>query len=118
MIDYDIASKTYDHTRKHSDDIIAQFATRASFTATTAILDFGCGTGSYLNALQLAYGARCCGLEPSEGMRALATEKNRSLDVRPGDHRKIPFDAEAFDFSFITVKGSTHSMVRRFTFLR
>ena len=102
MIDYDIASKTYDHTRNHSDEIIARFTSRVSFTATTAILDFGCGTGSYLNALQLAFHCCCCGVEPSEGMRALAAEKNRSLDVRQGDDRKIPFDAKTFDFAFMT----------------
>jgi len=102
MINYNVASKTYDHTREHSDEIIARFASRVSFTATTAILDFGCGTGSYLNALQLAFRSRCCGVEPSEGMRARSAQKSRSMDVRPGDHRQIPFDAEAFDFAYMT----------------
>lgn len=102
MTDYNIASKTYDHTRKHSDEIIEQFARRVTLTARTAVLDFGCGTGNYLNALQSAFGSRCCGVEPSEGMRTLAAEKNASLEVRRGDHRQIPFEAETFDFAFMT----------------
>ncbi len=102
MINYDLASKTYDHTRRHSDAILEQFASRVSFTPLTAVLDFGCGTGNYLNRLQLAFGCRCCGVEPSEGMRALAATKNGCLDIRPGDHRKVPFAAESFDFAFLT----------------
>ena len=102
MINYDAASTTYDHTRKHSDGIIERFANRVSFTTTTTILDFGCGTGNYLGHLQRAFGCRCCGVEPSEGMRARAAEKYNSLDIRPGDHRQVPFDAEVFDFAFMT----------------
>ncbi|MFZ2644596.1 MAG: class I SAM-dependent methyltransferase [Verrucomicrobiia bacterium] len=102
MINYDIASKTYDHTRKHSDEVLGRFADRVPFTPAIAVLDFGCGTGNYLNRIQLAFGCRCYGVEPSEGMRVLAAEKSRSLDIRQGDHRKIPFDAEFFDFAFMT----------------
>jgi ubiquinone/menaquinone biosynthesis C-methylase UbiE len=102
MTDYNIASKTYDHTRKHSDEIIERFASRVTVATRTTILDFGCGTGNYLDALQLAFGCRCCGVEPSAGMRTRAAEKNGSLDVRKGDHRQIPFEAEVFDFAFMT----------------
>ncbi len=101
-MNYDLASKTYDHTRRHSEAILERFAKQVSFTPTTAILDFGCGTGNYLNRLQLAFGCRCCGVEPSEGMRALATAKNGCLEIRPGDHRKVPFASESFDFAFLT----------------
>ena len=102
MIDYDAASQTYDHSRTHSDKILERFARRISFTAATTMLDFGCGTGNYLDRLQQTYGARCCGVEPSEGMRAQAIKKNAALDVRPGDHRNLPFNAEAFDSVFMT----------------
>lgn len=102
MINYDLASKTYDHTRRHSEVILERFARRVSFTSATAILDFGCGTGNYLDRLQRAFGCRCCGVEPSEGMRALAAAKNGCLEIRSGDHRKVPFAAESFDFAFLT----------------
>jgi ubiquinone/menaquinone biosynthesis C-methylase UbiE len=102
MIDYDAASQTYDHTRKHSNKVMKCFARRVPFTKETAILDFGCGTGNYLNSLQMAFACRCCGVEPSEGMRAIAVGKNRSLDVRPGDHTNVPFADGTFDFAFMT----------------
>ncbi len=102
MIDYDEASKTYDHTRKHSDRLIERFASRVPFKSETAILDFGCGTGNYLDSIQRLYGCRCCGVEPSDGMRTIAHEKKNSLDIRKGDHRSVPFHDETFDFAFMT----------------
>ena len=102
MINYNIASRTYDHSRRHSDRIINQFAGRIPITPATAILDFGCGTGNYLDRLQRAHGARCCGVEPSEGMRARAVEKNAALEVKSGDHRSVPFGGDTFDFVYMT----------------
>jgi len=102
MINYNHASRTYDHTRTHSDRIIDRFASRVPFTRETAILDFGCGTGNFLDRLQRTHGARCCGVEPSEGMRARAVEKNAALEIRPGDHRSVPFSGDTFDFVYLT----------------
>ena len=102
MINYNNASRTYDHTRTHSDRIIDRFANRVLFAQETAILDFGCGTGNYLDRLQRAHGARCCGVEPAEGMRARAVEKNAALEVRSGDHRSVPFSGDTFDFAYMT----------------
>ena len=101
-VDYDLASETYDNTRKPSELLVARFADRVALTAETTILDFGCGTGNYLNSIQTTFGARCCGVEPSDKMRAIASDKNKSVDVRRGDHRNIPFDAGKFDFVYMT----------------
>lgn len=102
MIDYDVASHTYDNTRDTADEIIQRFAEKVPFLKNTSVLDFGCGTGNYLNSLQLEFGCRCCGVEPSNGMIKIAREKNSSLDIRSGDHNYIPFENETFDFSFMT----------------
>ena len=102
MINYDTASKTYDHTRKQSERLLERFVHRISFGKETTILDFGCGTGNYLNSLQTTFACHCHGVEPSEGMRAIAVGKNRFLDVRRGDHRNVPFDDASFDFAFMT----------------
>lgn len=102
MIDYNTASKTYDNTRGDSDRLIERFGRRIAFDNGTAVLDFGCGTGSYLNTVQSRFGCRCHGVDPSEGMRALAVRKNKALDVREGNHRRIPFDDNSFDFAFMT----------------
>ena len=102
MIDYNEASKTYDNTRSYSDVLIDHFASKVLLMKETVVLDFGCGTGNYLNRIQERFGCRCCGVEPSEGMRIAASKKNPTLDIRQGDHRQIPFADESFDFVFMT----------------
>jgi SAM-dependent methyltransferase len=102
LIDYEDAAATYDATRSHSRRLVKRFDRKVGLTASRTILDFGCGSGNYLAYIRNNHGCRCCGTDPSRNMRRLAREKNSDLDIRPGDHRHIPFDEAAFDFSFMT----------------
>jgi len=102
MIDYNAASKSYDNTRNASEALIALFHKTVHFSNATAVLDFGCGTGNYLHLIQTNYGSRCYGVEPSEGMRIRAKEKNTELIIEPGDHGKIPYPDDFFDFAYMT----------------
>jgi SAM-dependent methyltransferase len=101
-IDYDEAARTYDNTRAQSPDLIELFDRKIHFASTTRILDFGCGTGNYLNAIQRRYGSQCFGVEPSDGMIEKAMEKNSDLVITKGDHASIPFQDGFFDFIFMT----------------
>lgn len=101
-IDYDSASRSYDNTRSASVGLIEQFNRKVTFSAGTTVLDFGCGTGNYLDTIQRTYGSRCYGVEPSVGMREKAKAKNRELIIEEGDHGRIPFEAGFFDFSYMT----------------
>lgn len=101
-IDYDAASRTYDNTRHSQAELIERWAARVNFTPGLRVLDFGCGTGSYLAALRAAYGCRCFGVEPAAGMRAQAHAKDAALTIRAGDHTAIPYEAASFDFVFMT----------------
>lgn len=48
--------------------------TRHSLTKPTSILDYGCGTGSFLHACK-EQGMHIAGVEPAENARAIATEQ-------------------------------------------
>jgi len=102
MIDYNAAAKSYDNTRNASEQLIALFHKAVHFSSAVTILDFGCGTGNYLNLIQTLYGCQCYGVEPSEGMRAKAKEKNSELIIEKGDHTRIPFPDRYFDFTYMT----------------
>ena len=100
-IDYDRASKTYDNTRQASQRLIECFAGRVKLDARTWVLDFGCGTGNYLDVVERMFGCRCCGVEPSDGMREVIRKKNPRVDVRQGDHERVPFGDGMFDFVYM-----------------
>ena len=98
-IDYNVLAKTYDLTRTANIDVLNRFAGEVVLDGAT-VLDFGCGTGNFAAALAQLTTARVYGVEPSDGMRAQAIAKH--IDVRAGDHACIPFDADTFDFIYMT----------------
>ncbi len=100
-IDYTAAALTYDNTRGYSDALIDRFRRTAALGSDAHVLEFGCGTANYLLRIHQRYGCRCYGVEPSEGMRAVACAKSAALRVVEGDHRSIPLPAESFDFAYM-----------------
>lgn len=102
MINYNEASGSYDNTRNASEQLIALFNRTIRFSSVTEVLDFGCGTGNYLNLIQTTYDSKCYGVEPSEGMLIKAKEKNPKLIIEQGDHSHIPFPKHSFDFVYMT----------------
>jgi SAM-dependent methyltransferase len=106
VIDYDEASTTYDNTRGVDEAVIGSMAARGAFSprggVPARVLDFGCGTGSYLRAIRSRFGCELLGLEPSDEMRARAAAKNPGLAVEKGDHANLPFAAGSFDFIYMT----------------
>lgn len=71
-INYNEISRIYENVRKENSDIIEMFTDEVNITEETMILDFGCGTGNYTDALQRHTKGRVYGLEPSDGMREKA----------------------------------------------
>lgn len=101
MINYNLVAETYDNTRKISSNIIMLMHKKIKFDKTINILDFGCGTGNYLNEIQEKFLSNCFGVEPSKEMRNIAIKKNQYICVKKGDHRNIPFNSNFFDFIFM-----------------
>src|SRR6185369_4681914 len=87
MIDYSQASETYDQTRSHSEDVIDRIDRIIAFDSSTTVLNFGSGTGNYLVRIRQRFGSVCCGVEPSDAMRAKAEAKCSELRIGAGDHR-------------------------------
>lgn len=101
-VNYNEISKTYDQVRAENKGIIELFTEELNITAMTRILDFGCGTGNYANALQRLTQAQVYGVEPSDGMREKAAAKNPHLTIMKGNHESIPFEDNFFDFVYMT----------------
>jgi ubiquinone/menaquinone biosynthesis C-methylase UbiE len=102
MIDYTKASKTYDNTRNSDNIILEIMHCKGVFKDNMNILDFGCGTGNYLQKISELYKCNCFGVEPALGMREKAIEKNPNLTIVEGNHENLPFENNFFDFVFMT----------------
>ena len=99
---YDIASITYDNTRNANSAIIDMLSKRFDFSKKSKVLDFGCGTGNYLFQLRNSYKCELFGLEPSDGMRQIASNKNETIKITRGNHENIPFEDNFFDLIYMT----------------
>ncbi|MGI9666250.1 MAG: class I SAM-dependent methyltransferase [Acidimicrobiia bacterium] len=68
-------------------------------TPAMKVLDVACGTGVYLEAC-LDAGAECAGIDLSESMLAVATERlGDGADLTLGDATDMPYDDETFDLT-------------------
>jgi ubiquinone/menaquinone biosynthesis C-methylase UbiE len=106
MIDYTNASKTYDNTRNSDEVNIDIMSKKGVFECGKNILDFGCGTGNYLQKISEKYQCKCYGLEPSVGMREKAHKKLPNLLIVEGNHDNILFENNFFDYIYMTIKLS------------
>jgi ubiquinone/menaquinone biosynthesis C-methylase UbiE len=101
-VNYNEISKTYDSVRSENKGLVELFIEEMKIIKATRVLDFGCGTGNYANALQRLTQAQVYGVEPSDGMRKKAAAKNPNIAFVNGDHENIPFEDNFFDFVYMT----------------
>jgi len=101
-IDYDILSQDYDLTRNINIHTVKMILSKENINEKSFVLDFGCGTGNYACAIKKLTNANVFGVEPSDGMRLKAQEKNKDIEFVKGDHNSIPFDNDLFDLIYMT----------------
>jgi len=103
IIDFDIISKVYDSIREADTNIVNLLVNRIKTDGATNILDFGCGTGNYIKSLRKSSDLfSIYGVDPSKGMRKIAIRKNKGVQIKDGNHIKIPFSNSFFDFIYMT----------------
>ena len=101
-MDYDILSKDYDLTRDINVDTVKIILSKENIDEKSFVLDFGCGTGNYACAIKKLTNTNIFGVEPSDGMRQKAQNKNKDIEFKKGDHNSIPFDDNFFDLIYMT----------------
>ena len=111
MTDYDQTDipAGYDRARDHGPEVldlwIRAIATHLDGLSITHILDLGCGTGRFSEALSARFNAEVIGLDPSQKMLQLAREKQRDERVRYqlGRAEAIPLPSESVDVVFMSM---------------
>jgi SAM-dependent methyltransferase len=85
---------------------------RLGVDAGDRLLDVACGSGLAIELARIR-GATCCGIDASPRLVAVARDRNPDSDIRVGDMRALPWDAQSFDVvtSFRGIWGTTPSAV-------
>jgi ubiquinone/menaquinone biosynthesis C-methylase UbiE len=99
----------YDRGRDHGPEVlnlwmnvVSSFVERES---VKTILDLGCGTGRFSEALAAHFDAEVVGLDPSRKMLEQAQAKRRDIRVRyqPGNAEAIPLADRSVDLVFVSM---------------
>ncbi len=104
----DIAS-TYDLGRDHGPEFLDLWmdvvTAQAKDQSIKAILDLGCGTGRFTEALQARFDANVIGLDPSEKMLEQARSKghDRRVQYETGRAESIPLPDDSVDLVFMSM---------------
>ena len=110
-MDYDATdiAATYDRGRDHGPEVLSLWMNVVSSYVQDqrikTVLDLGCGTGRFTEALAVCFDAEVVGLDPSSKMLVQACEKQRDPRVRYelGRGENIPLHDDSVDLVFISM---------------
>jgi len=110
-MDYDLTDipAAYDLGRDHGPEVLDLWmrALKAHIQGLSVIniLDLGCGTGRFTEALAVYFAAEVVGIDPSMKMLELAREKQRDRRVRyqRGSAEAIPLSSGSVDLIFMSM---------------
>ena len=99
----------YDRARDHGPEVtnlwMNTIATHLEGHTVTRILDLGCGTGRFSEALAARFNAEVIGLDPSQKMLELARNKQHDARVQYqlGRAENIPLKSASVDLVFMSM---------------
>ena len=111
MTDYDLTElpAAYDRARSHGPEVLDLWmrtvAEHVDGRSIHRILDLGCGTGRFSEALAAQFNVEVAGVDPSVKMLRVASEKRRHPLVyyERGRAEQIPLADESVDLVFISM---------------
>jgi len=111
MTDYDKTDipAGYDRARDHGPEVLDLWmhaiATHLERHSLTRILDLGCGTGRFSEALAARFNAEVIGLDPSQKMLELARQKQSDTRVQyqHGRAEALPLPSASVDLVFMSM---------------
>lgn len=93
---YDNIGHAYDHTRKADPGITMILADLLNLRPGDQVLDIGCGTGNYSNAVWQK-DIHMTGMDPSELMLIEAKRRNQKINWTRGEVETMPFEDGSFN---------------------
>ena len=110
-MDYDKTEMpaNYDAGRSYSADVLDRWlgllSDHVDKEAVSAILDLGCGTGRFSDALSAHFDAEVIGVDPSSKMLEKARQKGGSprISYRQGEGEALPLEDASVDMVFLSM---------------
>lgn len=110
-MDYDATdiAVAYDQGRDHGPEVLNLWmnvvSSHVKDQCIKTLLDLGCGTGRFSEALAVRFDAEVIGIDPSEKMLEQARRKQRDRRVRyePGRGESIPVPDDSVDLIFMSM---------------
>ncbi len=99
-MEYNTIADQYAFTRQSQDYIGLELMLGLSALNPLYVLDFGCGTGNYINFLSQLSNWKLHGVDASDNMLNYAKERNVSIPIEKGTESYIPFKDNYFDYIY------------------
>ncbi len=100
MIDYDKIALEYAQHRKVYPEVLKGLFLTSGIGTVSKVLEVGCGTGSYIVALESLTGCSCWGIDPSEQMLSKARKRSEKIIFQLGKAERLKFPQNFFDLVF------------------
>jgi ubiquinone/menaquinone biosynthesis C-methylase UbiE len=100
MMDYDSSAGDYAAHRHIHPGVLRELGEAAIIGPGSAVLEVGCGTGSYISTLASRFGCLAFGLDPSAGMLAHALARPEPVSWVRGRAEALCFTASSLDLIF------------------
>lgn len=99
-INYQALADDYARHRRVHPGVIQHLLTVIELEHAEDVLEVGCGTGNYLEAVARSSGARVVGIDPSSAMLAQLHERVPGAVASVGRAEDLPFPDRSFDLVF------------------
>ncbi|MDO5556438.1 MAG: class I SAM-dependent methyltransferase [Clostridia bacterium] len=101
-MNYEHLANRFVNTHAVNCHILFELISKFMPKSTIEVLDFGCGTGNYIKAINTYTSYHVYGVEPCKEMIKYARKKNPTVTIKQGSHNAIPYPDNFFDYVYMT----------------
>lgn len=101
-MNYKQLADQFANTHTINSHILFEIISKFSPYSNINVLDFGCGTGNYIKAINTYTNYHIFGVEPCEEMITYAKMQNPNIVIKSGSHLSIPYPDNFFEYVYMT----------------
>lgn len=100
MIDYDELAQEYGQHRRVHPEVLKTLIRTSQINDKSEILEVGCGTGNYIDAIHKATNAASWGIDSSPQMLTQAKQQSPHVTFKEMQAKNLEFEENTFDLVF------------------